>query len=466
MAWPLIGCIPQLLLMRSKTRSIYHSLSQLSEIYGPVCRIPLPFGMTMVLVTGYKAVNEAFTSSKFDQRPPFSRSDNPIELLNGAGILMATGESWKEHRKFSLTVLRSFGVGKRRFEHQIATESDYLTKEISSVRGEPFDPTHLLSNAVSNVICSVVFGKRFEYEDPEFKHLLHSIEESAKNISFQILLIMCPRLVAYLTSIPIFPKGPMPIILSVRRTLKDIVDKHRDTFDSEDMRDYIDVYLKEMQIKKDQGTNTYLSDIELLAVVNDFFIAGTETTSTTLRWALLYMLKYPDVQRRVHEEIDSVVGRDRLPKLFDKPDLPYTVSVIHEIQRFASILFLGGPRYANDDIDFHGFTIPKDCYVQPSLYSVTRDSSVWQDPDDFKPERFLDENGQVMKIPENMVFGAGKRACLGEHLARMELFIFYTHLMHRYRFEKPPGMESVNIQPKPVSVLMPFPYDICAIERT
>ncbi|XP_072046817.1 cytochrome P450 2U1-like [Amphiura filiformis] len=408
MSWPIIGCLPQLIIVGFKTRSIYHSVTHLSDKYGPVCYIPLPFGMTVVLVTGHKAVYETLTSPKFDQRPPISHSESPIELLNGAGVLNSTGELWQEHRRFSSTVLRSFGVGKRSFEHQIATESEYLMKEISSLQGKPFDPTHILSNAVSNVICSVVFGKRFEYDDPEFKTLLHSLEEADQKVSFNLLRMMSPRLVSYLTSIPIFPKGPMPIIISVRRKLKEIVDKHRDTLDNENMRDYIDVYLKEMQTKKDQGTNTYLSDIELLAVVHDFFMAGTETTSTTLRWALLYMLMYPNVQKQVHLEMDSVVGRDSLPKLTDKPDLPYTVAVINEIQRFGIISNLAHPRYTKEDTDCQGFTIPKGCFVQPSLYSVTRDSSFWQDPDDFKPERFLDENGQVMKSPENMIFGAGK----------------------------------------------------------
>ncbi|XP_072040772.1 cytochrome P450 2J3-like [Amphiura filiformis] len=464
-AWPLVGCLPQLLFMILKTRNIYNLFVYLCAKYGPVCNVPLPFGMNVVLVSGYKGVNEVFTSLKFDQRPPLAHVNNPIDLLNGSGV-MSTGELWKEHRKFSLTVLRSFGVGKRSFADQIAKESEHLMDEISSVQGKPFDPTHLLSNAVSNIIVSVVCGKRFEYDDPEYRQLLHSFEDLLDNTAFYIFFVTAPRLLAYLTMIPFFPKGAMPSLLSIRRTVHGIVNKHHETFDKENMRDYIDVYLNDMQVKKDQGTHTHFSDVELLAVVYDFFAAGSETTATTLRWALLYMLKYPDVQKRVHEEIDSVVGRDRLPKLSDKPDLPYTVAVIHEIQRFASIAFLPFPRYANEDVpDFQGFTIPKGSYVQPSLYTVSRDIAIWQDPDDFKPERFLNEKGQVIKIPENMVFGAGKRVCLGEQLARMELFIFYTHLMHRYTFKKPVGIESVNIKPKPTLLLTPFLYDICAIDR-
>ncbi|XP_072039153.1 cytochrome P450 2D26-like [Amphiura filiformis] len=231
------------------------------------------------------------------------------------------------------------------------------------------------------------------------------------------------------------------------------------------MRDFIDVYLKDLQMKKEQGIATHFSDDELVAVVHDLFLAGTETTSTTLRWALLYMLKYPDVQKRVHEEIDSVVGRDRLPKLSDKLSLPYTEAVIHEIQRFACIIRVSG-RFTRSDVEFRGYTIPKGTNITSNLYSVTRDPSVFDEPDVFYPERFLDEKGQVKKIPGQIVFGAGKRVCPGEQLGRMELFIFYTHLMHRFSFKKSPDVESLDTRPKPGAIISaPYPYDICAIAR-
>ncbi|XP_072016307.1 cytochrome P450 2J6-like [Amphiura filiformis] len=424
-------------------------MESLSKQYGPVCCLSLPFGNNMVIVSGYEAVNESLTCPGLgEDRPPYSQ-DYPDELLNGQGLLMSSGEQWKEHRIFSLTVLRGFGVGKRSFEDQIATESAYLMKEIDSRQGQPFEPTVLLGNAVSNVICSVVFGKRFEYDDPEFKHLLHWLERIlALDNLVSFLFLLMPKVSLYLSRIPFFPQGNIPSWRSLRSKLQDIVDEHRRTFDNDNMRDYIDVYLSEMKRKNEQGIQTYLSDVELRAVIQDFFVAGTETTSTTLRWALLYMIKFPDVQKRVQEEIDSVVGRDRLPRLSDKPDLPYTQAVIHEIQRFASIVFLSF-RYAKHDTEFLDFTIPEGSVIQNNLHSATRAASVWEDPDMFKPERFLDDKGQVVKPSQHIVFAAGKRACLGEQLARMELFIFYTHLMHRFSFKKVTEGESLNIEPNP-----------------
>ncbi|XP_072014441.1 cytochrome P450 2J6-like [Amphiura filiformis] len=467
-SWPLVGCLPHFLYMKIKNKSNMHEMIEtLYKQYGPVCYLSLPFGTKIVMVSGYKAVNESLTCPGLgEDRPPFPQDANPDELANGLGVLMSSGEMWKEHRRFSLTVLRGFGVGKRSFENQITTECGYLITEIEFGQGQPFEPTLLFSNAVSNVICSVVFGKRFEYDDPEFKLLLHWIEglQDQDNLA-SVIFLLSPTLAPYLFRIPFFPKGPMASFLNIRRKVQNIVDEHRSTFDKDNMRDYIDAYLSEMQRKNEQGVQTYLSDVELRAVVQDFFFAGTETTSTTLRWALLYMMKFPDVQKRVHEEIDSVVGRNRLPRLSDKPDLPYTQAVIHEIQRYASIVAIILPRYAKHETEFLEFTIPKGSMLQTNMSSATHDASVWEEPDAFKPERFLDDKGQVVEPSHNIVFGAGKRACLGKQLARMELYIFYTHLMHRFSFKKAKDAESLNTQPKQGGVLAPYPYNICAIAR-
>ncbi|XP_072014764.1 cytochrome P450 2D10-like [Amphiura filiformis] len=296
-SWPVFGCLPQIL--RDLSKIPKHELFS-GQKYGPVCLLHTPFGRAVV-ISGYEAVYESLTCEEFNWRPPYSSGEKFHILLRAKGIIRASGDPWKEHRRFSLAVLRSFGIGKRSFEDQIASESECLIHEIAAGNGKPFNPTDLFCNAVSNVICSVVFGKRYEYHDPEFTNLLHLLEDSLSHITVKILLMMMP----FLVRIPFFPKSGLTSFLQNRLKLKDIVNSHRDTYDEENMRDFIDVYLKDLQMKKEQGIETHLSDDELVAVIHDFFGAGTETTSSTLRWALSYMLEYPDVQKRVQEEIDS-----------------------------------------------------------------------------------------------------------------------------------------------------------------
>ncbi|XP_072015407.1 cytochrome P450 2F3-like isoform X1 [Amphiura filiformis] len=456
-SWPVFGCLPELVQVKLPFHELFCSLAQK---YGPVCYLSAPFGQAVV-ISGYDAVHESLTREEFNWKSPGYKEQLSNKMFSAKGILLASGDPWKEHRKFSLTVLRGFGVGKRSFEDQIASESEFLMHEIKASNGKAFDPSSFFYNAVSNVICSVVFGRRFEYNDLEFTTLLHLLEDAVPHLPTELFLFIAP----FLSKIPFFPKGGLPSYMQLRLKIKDVVNLHRDTYDEENMRDFIDVYLKDLKMKTEQGVDTYLCDDELVAVIHNLFFAGTETTSITLRWSLLYMLKYPYVQKRVQEEIDSVVGRDRLPKLSDKPNLPYTEAVIHEIQRFASIAAITGLRYNRSEVEFRGYTIPKGTHVISNLYSVTRDPSVWVEPDSFQPERFLDDDKQFKKNPKQMVFGAGKRVCLGKQLAVMELFIFYTHLMHRFSFHKPDGMESVDIHPKARGVLTPYPYNICAVVR-
>ena len=186
-----------------------------------------------------------------------------------SGLLFSSGETWKEQRKFSLSVLRSFGVGKRSFEADIAEESNYLIDKLRTLNGKQFNPTHLLCNAVSNVICSVTFGKRYDYEDEQFKRMMEYIEFILeRQIENAVLTETCPPLIH-------MPFGPIKTfrnyLLEYRQCIRDVIEDHRKTFDNKNLRDFIDVYLEEMQLKKAQGIDTKLTEANMEATVEDLF---------------------------------------------------------------------------------------------------------------------------------------------------------------------------------------------------
>ena len=165
----------------------------------------------------------------------------------------------------------------------------------------------------------------------------------------------------------------------------------------------------------------------------DLFIAGSETTSTTLTWAALYMVRYPEVQRRVQEELDREVGVDKSPKMEDRARLPYTEAVIMEIQRHGNIAPLGVRHRTERDMMVNGQFIPADTMVTAIMAEILK-GEYWGDGEIFRPERFLDEAGSVRKDERLIPFSIGKRQCLGETLARTELFLFFTALVHAYTF--------------------------------
>ncbi|XP_052411007.1 cytochrome P450 2J3 isoform X2 [Carassius gibelio] len=384
------------------------------------------------------------------------------DIVGDKGLIAAKGFKWKQQRRFALSTLRNFGLGKKSLELSISLECRFLNEAVSNEQGRPFDPRSLLSNAVSNVICVLVFGHRFEYSDNGFQSLLKNINEAVYlqgGVCAQ-LYNMLPRL---MRQVP----GPHQRIFTLWREVIDFirekVNAHRVDYDPSNPRDYIDCFLGEMEKVKDDTDAGF--DVENLCFCTlDLFGAGTETTSTTLYWGLLYMVKYSEIQAKVQEEIDHVVGGSRQPSLSDRDNMPYTNAVIHEIQRIGNIIPMNVARATVEDIQIGKYSIPKGTIVTGNLTSVLFDESEWETPQCFNPGHFLDAEGQFRRRDAFLPFSLGKRVCPGEQLARMELFLFFSSLLQRFTFSSPAGVEP-SLDFKLGATHSPQPYELCAVPR-
>ena len=175
-------------------------------------------------------------------------------------------------------------------------------------------------------------------------------------------------------------------------------------------------------------------------MIFDLWFAGQETTSTTLGWLFLYLIRDQDIQKKVHEELDRVIGSDRVVTLDDKHNLNYTSAVIAETQRFCNLLPFNLFHKATKDVSIHGYPIPKGTVVTYQISSVLFDERYFKDPYSFNPERFLDENKKFFVPSEFIPFGVGKRACLGEGLAKMELFLFAANIFNHMKLKPVDGV--------------------------
>uniref|UniRef100_A0A914UK66 Uncharacterized protein n=1 Tax=Plectus sambesii TaxID=2011161 RepID=A0A914UK66_9BILA len=193
----------------------------------------------------------------------------------------------------------------------------------------------------------------------------------------------------------------------------------------------------------------------------DIWGAGMLPTVTMMRWALLFMLHYPDVQEKVQYELDTIVGKDRQVEMADKPFLPYTSATVTEIQRFANIIPINQPRKVFEDTVINGYRIPGNTPVLAQIHTVLQDPKLFPQPERFNPDRFLDETKQKFINSEAVIpYGIGKRVCLGESLARTEIFLFFAALLQRFSFAAPKGQPISLQKPKFGINLMPENYEV------
>ncbi|XP_040002079.1 cytochrome P450 2U1 [Xiphias gladius] len=480
--WPVVGnfggfLVPSSIQRRfgqqsastSAVRNAIVILTEQADIYGNVYSLFVGSQLIVVL-NGFEVVKDALSNHPdvFSDRP-----DIPAVTImtKRKGIVFAPyGPIWRKQRKFCHTILRNFGLGKLSLEpcilEGLATVKTELLRRNEESGGAGVDLAPLISNAVSNVICSMVLGQRFHHEDREFHTLLGLMERGLEIcVNSPAVLINIFPLLYYL------PFGVFKELRQVERDitvfLKRIIAKHRETLDPENPRDLVDMYLMETLAQQAAGEeDSGFTDDYLFYIVGDLFIAGTDTTTNSVLWILLYMVLYPDVQDKVQEEIDEVVGRHWVPSLIDKGSLPFTEATIMEVQRLTVVVPLGIPHMASRTTEFRGYTIPKGTVILPNLWSVHRDPTLWDDPDSFNPARFLDDNGELLRKECFIPFGIGRRVCMGEQLAKMELFLTVTSLLQAFKFRLPEGLPPPPLHGRFGLTLAPCPYTVCVSTRS
>ncbi|XP_045319778.1 cytochrome P450 2D15 isoform X3 [Leopardus geoffroyi] len=450
MPLPLLG---NLLQMDFQDTLFY--FDRLRRRFGDVFSLQLAWTPVVVL-NGLEAVREALVYHSEDtaDRPPVPIYEHLGFGPRSQGVFMARyGREWREQRRFALSTLRNFGLGKKSLEQWVTEEASCLCAAFADHAGRPFSPRALLNKAVSNVITSLTYGRRFEYDDPRLHKLIDGALKGLREDSGFAR--------EALNSIPVLLRIPglADKVFSSQKALmtllNELVQEHRITRDpTQPPRDLTDAFLDEIEKARGNPESSF-NDENMLMVTADLFLAGMISTSATLAWALLLMILHPDVQRRVQQEIDEVLGPVQRPAMVDQTRMPFTMAVMHEVGLQPSAPMLSTTQHGQ----CQGTTLIT------NLSSVLKDKTVWKKPFRFHPEHFLDAQGQFVKQEAFMPFSAGRRVCLGEPLARMEFFLFFTCLLQRFSFSVPVG------QPRPSDygvfsfLMIPPSYQLCAVPR-
>ncbi|XP_060886707.1 steroid 17-alpha-hydroxylase/17,20 lyase [Labrus mixtus] len=374
---------------------------------------------------------------------------------------------WKSHRRLVHNSFTLFGEGTSRLQDIVLSSVDSLCVELMSAGCRGFDPSPAVTRAVTNVVCQLVFSATYRHGDAELQEVIQYNNGIVQTITRGGLVDIFPWM-------KVFPNeclSKLKDCITVRdRLLTRKLEEHKALLGDGDPRDLLDALLKGKsesgRSQKSPGSEEErITDDHVLMTAAEAFGAGVETTSTTLLWILAYLLHHPEVQERVQKELDDNVGSERPVCMSDRSRLPYLDCVINEGMRIRPVSPVLIPHTAMTDSSIGGHSVSRGTRVLVNMWAIHHEPRHWDKPDLFNPDRFFDDQGQRVTPSYFLPFGAGPRVCVGESLARLELFLFLSSMLQRISFSLPEGAPPPNLQGRLGVVLQPLPYKVVVAPR-
>ncbi|XP_010533268.1 PREDICTED: cytochrome P450 705A5-like [Tarenaya hassleriana] len=400
---PIIGHLHYLL-----SNSLFKSFTELSSKHGPLLYLRA-FNSPILLVSSSSALHDIFRTNDANFSSRFSCDiDNSIVVGPYGFVTAPYGDYWRFMKRLVMTEL----LGQQNLETSRNLRHEELERFFGDLmekakRNEAVDVGKEMMKLTNNCICRMAMGLTCLEGDAEVEKIEGLLSESLGLIKKVLAVIALRRLKRF--GISLFEKDVLDVSRRYDELFEKILRGHEENPDREH-KDMMDVVLEQK-----------ISRNHIKAFFVDLFIAGTDTSSQATRWAMAELINNPSVFRKLREEIDSVTGKTRLIHESDLPNLPYLHSVIKETLRLhppGAVM----TRKCDKGCKVRGFDIPKDTLLILNFYGMMRDSSVWENPDEFKPERFLvsgenDKEFDKEKSLKYVPFGAGRRACPGANLA-------------------------------------------------
>ncbi|KAI1710514.1 cytochrome p450 domain-containing protein [Ditylenchus destructor] len=438
--------------------------------YGPI--YTMWFGESpVVCISEYSKIIETFQKDgdTYAGRWNFVEMDKILKFKSAAGVVFTDGDLWRDQKRFALQVLRDFGLGKNSMQERVLTEVETLCGKVDIDIENGVKEHNIASHidiGVGSVINVLLFGYRFhgekEAEFQKVKQFSHDFIQIEADLLFMVIQIK-PY---FFRKLPIFDKVYNKMIEASEGFLgffEEHIEAHKQDFDEDEpATDFVGAFLKEKARRDKLGEPHYFTMDQLRGMCFDLWVAGQETSSTTLAWGVVHLIHNLEVQEKLHEELDRVIGSGRWITVADRPHLPYTCAVVNETLRMANLVPNNVLHATTRDVTVDGHFFPKGTCISPQMSAVLYDDKVFKDPSKFDPTRFLDENGQLARCDELIPFSVGKRQCLGESLARMELFLFTANIYNQYQITS--GAELPSLE-RAIGGTVNCPPFTCRIEK-
>ena len=458
--WPVIGNVLSL------AGGPVIQLEKLRFKYGDVIGLYIGSSLTIV-VNGYDAVKEVLVKRgrAFSWRPETNYIMNclPVKCMG-----FANGETWKGNKRFAMDAIQRLCFDRRSagIEVKVNEELSFFVEKLKS-GPETVDIGNDINLSIANVMWAIIFGRRCGYEDDKMRWYLARCDIRSKTWMRNRLLVDC---FPFLTSLP----NVNAIDLKSEEWSKELREFFKSRFlevDDEFAEDGETCFVHMLVTRvRAEGFSSlrqaFADDSGRCLVAHELLIAGSETTATTIKWILMYLIREPHIQDKAREEIDRVLGRDETVSVQHRKHMPFIEAVVMEGLRLSHAVPLAVPHSVQHETTLRGFIIPKNTSVLVNLASVLKDPRVYPDPDIYRPERFLSDDGKAVVVPEEFVpFSKGPRSCPGESLARIELFMYITTLLQKFYFRCPDGQPLPEIDGIMGLTYQPKPYKIKIIPR-
>ncbi|CCD72733.2 CYtochrome P450 family [Caenorhabditis elegans] len=441
---PLIGNIHQLVYHIWNEKGVVPAFDLFRKKYGDVFTIwlgPIPH----VSICNYETSQEVFVKNgnKYKDRflPPVY-----LHVSNNLGLFTANGPVCAEMRKFTLLAFRNMGVGRDLMEQRILDELNTRCAEIDAdaVNGKTIvHTTEFFDLTVGSVINSLLVGKRFEAEDKDdFLEIKRLMAEAADLFTMFDLVVPVWFLKSFFPSrfervVAIFEKA-LNYLSREALARYEKLKTGEYSVNAEDPQDFVEAYLAKMEQERLRDSDTPYTMECLKFVIGDLWLAGQDTTSTTLVAGFNHLVKNPEIVRKCREEILRITENGSRPlQLKDRAESHYLNATIAEIQRHASILNVNFWRLVHEPTTVQGHPVDSGSVICAQLGALHVNDDLFKNPDKFYPERFI-ENEQLLS--QIIPFGIGKRSCVGENIAKSELYLMIGNLILRYDI-KPHGSE-------------------------
>uniref|UniRef100_A0A7N5P6V5 Steroid 21-hydroxylase n=1 Tax=Ailuropoda melanoleuca TaxID=9646 RepID=A0A7N5P6V5_AILME len=349
---------------------------------------------------------------------------------------------WKAHKKLTRSALL---LGLRSSTEPLVEQlTQEFCERMRAQAGAPVAIQKEFSFLTCAIICHLTFGDKVK-EDTlvhAFHDCVQDLMKTWEHWSIQILDI-----------VPFLRFLPNPGLWRLKQALENrdhMVEKqlrqHKESMVAGQWRDMMDYMLQRVGKPRVEEDHGQLLEGHVHMSVVDLFIGGTETTATTLSWAVAFLLHHPEIQRRLQEELDRELGPgasgSRIPYR-DPARLPLLTATIAEVLRLRPVVPLALPHRTTRPSSILGYDIPEGTIVIPNLQGAHLDETVWERPHEFRPDRFLVPGAS----PRVLAFGCGARVCLGEPLARLELFVVLAQLLRAFTL-RPPAGALPSLQPR------------------